>query len=149
MLVKLGWYLLRIIYLSELRTIVEFLNVQMDPAEVFVVELKQYVGEGLKTLVPRLVGQTAEAQMRKVTTNKKLDETSFFEHLDEKETIFYKQLLEYAKQNQLSISWGSKSFSINIVKDGNNINLLRGFCNLSAFGHRTICNRWKYINESS
>ena len=49
---------------TELRTIVEFLNTQMDPAEVYAVEVKQYIGEGLKTLVPRLVGQTAEAQRR-------------------------------------------------------------------------------------
>ena len=134
MLVKLEWYLLQIIYPLELRTIVEFLNVQMDPAEVFVVELKQYVGEGLKTLVPRLVGQTAEARMRKAAVNKKLDETTFFEHLDEKEAVFYRKLLEYAKENNLSIRWGTKSFSINIVKNGDNINLLRGYCNLSAFG---------------
>src|SRR5262249_32824360 len=47
---------------QELRRVVEFLNGQMDPAEVLAVEVKQYVGEGkLKTLVPRLVGQTAAA----------------------------------------------------------------------------------------
>lgn len=50
---------------SELRRIVEFLNVQMDPAEVLAVEIKQYVGEGMKTLVPRVIGQTAEAAKRK------------------------------------------------------------------------------------
>ena len=45
----------------ELRRIVEFLNAHMDPVEVLAVEIKQYVGEGLRTLVPRVVGQTAEA----------------------------------------------------------------------------------------
>ena len=119
---------------TELKTIVEFLNVQMDPAEVFVVELKQYVGEGLKTLVPRLVGQTAEARIRKAAVNKKLDETTFFEHLDEKEAVFYRKLLDYSWENNLSIDWGTKSISINITKNGNNINLLRGYCDLSAFG---------------
>ena len=81
---------------TELKTIVEFLNVQMDPAEVLCVEVKQYVCQGLKTLVPRLVGQTAEAQMRKVASNQKLDETTFFEHLDEDEVVFYKKILDYA-----------------------------------------------------
>lgn len=42
---------------SELQRIVEFLNRQMDPAEVFAVEIKQFLGEGLTTLVPRVVGQ--------------------------------------------------------------------------------------------
>lgn len=49
----------------ELRRVIEFLNVQMNPAEVLGVEVRQYVGQGLKTLVPRIVGQTAEAQQRK------------------------------------------------------------------------------------
>ncbi|GAA5506704.1 hypothetical protein [Novipirellula caenicola] len=49
----------------ELRRIVEFLNEQMDPAEVLAVEIKHYVGQGIKTLVPRVIGQTAEAESRK------------------------------------------------------------------------------------
>jgi hypothetical protein len=50
---------------AELRRVVEFLNVQMNPAEVFAIEVKQFVGEGLRTLVPRFIGQTAEAEIRK------------------------------------------------------------------------------------
>ncbi|MDQ3927823.1 MAG: hypothetical protein M3328_01620, partial [Chloroflexota bacterium] len=42
----------------ELRRITEFLDRQMTFAEVLAVEVKQYAGKGLKTLVPRLVGQT-------------------------------------------------------------------------------------------
>jgi hypothetical protein len=49
----------------ELRRIIEFLNVQMDPAEVLAVEVKQYVGADFRGLVPRLVGQTAEAVQKK------------------------------------------------------------------------------------
>lgn len=41
----------------ELKRIVEFLNEQMDPAEVLALEIKQFVGHGLKTLVPRVYGQ--------------------------------------------------------------------------------------------
>lgn len=51
----------------ELRRIVEFLNVQMAPAEVLALELRQYEGEGLKTLVPIIYGQTEQAQQRKGT----------------------------------------------------------------------------------
>jgi len=49
----------------ELRRVIEFLNVQMNPAEVIGVEIRQIVGEGMRTLVPRVVGQTEEAQQRK------------------------------------------------------------------------------------
>jgi hypothetical protein len=46
---------------DELRRIVEFLNEQMAPAEVLAVEIKQFAGESLKTLVPRVVGKSARA----------------------------------------------------------------------------------------
>ena len=34
---------------SELRRVVEFLNEQMDPAEVLAIEIRQFVGQGVKT----------------------------------------------------------------------------------------------------
>ena len=60
----------RLVFLSdeiprELRRVIEFLNGQMNPAEVIAIEVRQYVGEGLKTLVPRVIGQTAEVEARK------------------------------------------------------------------------------------
>ena len=48
---------------SELRRIVEFLNGELVPAEVLGVEVTQYKGDGLKIPVPRVVGQTAEADL--------------------------------------------------------------------------------------
>lgn len=50
---------------TELRRIVEFLNVQMDPAEVLAIELRQFAGQGLRTIVPMVFGQTREAADRK------------------------------------------------------------------------------------
>lgn len=50
---------------AELRRIVEFLNQQMNPAEMLALELRQFAGEGLKTIVPMVYGQTEEAQQRK------------------------------------------------------------------------------------
>lgn len=54
---------------NELLRIVEFLNKQMSPAEVLAVQIKQYAGSGLKTLVPRVMGLTAEATDRKKPGN--------------------------------------------------------------------------------
>ena len=56
---------------TELRRIVEFLNAQMDPAEVLAIEIKHFVGQGLKTLVPRVIGQTSDAETRKGSTIRK------------------------------------------------------------------------------
>ena len=55
---------------SELRRIVEFLNRQMRPAEVLAIELRQYEGQGLKTLVPIVLGQTQEAIQKKSSTSR-------------------------------------------------------------------------------
>ena len=66
----------------ELRRVVEFLNSQMDPAEVLAIEVKQFVGENLiKTLVPRVLGQTETARRRKIVDRgepRKWNEASFF-----------------------------------------------------------------------
>lgn len=98
---------------TELQRIVEFLNVQMNPAEVLAVEIKQYVGQGLKSLVPRVVGQTAEAQQIKsgaTRETRKWDESSFFKELEEKrgaeEAQIARRILEWAKREMPDIWWG-------------------------------------------
>lgn len=71
---------------SELRRVIEFLNGQMI-AEVLGIEVKQYVGEGVKTLVPRVIGQTAEVEARKgrrplTSSGRRWDEESLFADLE-------------------------------------------------------------------
>lgn len=69
---------------QELRRVIEFLNGQMDPAEVLAIEVKQYVGQGDVTLVPRLIGQTTAAQQRKSNApskQQKIDETTFLQEV--------------------------------------------------------------------
>lgn len=98
---------------SELRRVVEFLNQQMDPAEVLAVEIKQYVGEGQRTLVSSLIGQTAEAQQRKAigTQNaRQWDESSFFEELEIKRSMSEvdaaRVILHWAHVQTSRIWWG-------------------------------------------
>lgn len=70
---------------KELRRVIEFLNDQMDPAEVIGVEIKQFAGEGLKTLVPRVLGVTEESKSRKTTRRegREWNEGSFFKFMSE------------------------------------------------------------------
>jgi hypothetical protein len=62
---------IRLVFVSdlippELRRVIEFLNERMTPTEVVGIEIKQYVGDGdLRTLVPRVVGQTEQARIQK------------------------------------------------------------------------------------
>jgi hypothetical protein len=96
----------------ELRRIVEFLNQQMSPAEVLALEVKQYVGQNLQTLVPRIIGQTAAAQQRKGPSraNRSWDDTTFFESLtlnrSEAEERVARVLYEWALRLHLRIWWG-------------------------------------------
>lgn len=98
---------------AELRRVVEFLNQQMDPAEVLAVEVKQYVGRGMKTLVPRVIGQTVEAQQKKsgaTRESRQWDEPSFFEDLAARrgaeEAQVARKILEWARMNLPRFTWG-------------------------------------------
>ncbi len=55
---------------KELQRIIEFLNGQMTPAEILGVEIKQFIGHNnVKTLVPKVIGQTAIADNTKGINN--------------------------------------------------------------------------------
>ena len=64
---------------AELQRVVEFLNNQMDPAEVLAVEIPRYSGSGLETLAPRVIGQTVAARTKKAgsTPGQPWDEPRF------------------------------------------------------------------------
>jgi hypothetical protein len=97
---------------DELRRVVEFLNGQMDPAEVLAVEVKQFVGQGLRSLVPRVIGQTAEARQKKASGTRALierDESSFFAEMESKNgpTIsgVARRLVQWARSHGCSEWW--------------------------------------------
>ncbi len=99
---------------EELRRVVEFLNKQMDPAEVLAIEIKPFVGQNIKTLVPRLIGQTSEAEERKGVSGsrskRQWDEASYFSEMEVKngplETRIARRVLEWANSNVTRIWWG-------------------------------------------
>ena len=97
---------------SELSRIVEFLNNQMDPAEVFAVEIPRYSGGGLQTLVPRLIGQTAEARAKKSAApgGARWDEPRFLSTLkDNSGTEVAKlagELIRWSDERGLRGEWG-------------------------------------------
>ena len=98
---------------TELRRIVEFLNSQMDPAEVLAVEIKQYASEGLKALVPRVFGQGGKAEKKRPSgrrEERQWDEPTFFRELEARrgrnEAMVARRILEWAKVNMPRILWG-------------------------------------------
>lgn len=98
----------------ELRRIVEFLNEQMSPAEVLAVEVKQYAGEGLRSLVPRVVGQTARAEQKKERrASRSWDRPSFLDALEQDSGATARRVasavMDWAKERGLRHQWGSGS----------------------------------------
>ena len=108
---------LRLLFVSdeihiELQRVVEFLNEQMTKTEVLAVEIKQYTGHDLKTLVPRVIGQTAEAQRSKrgLRQKKKWGEELFFPELERRVSPdamkIAQKILDWAKLKVTRIYWG-------------------------------------------
>jgi len=99
----------------ELQRIVEFLNGQMDPAEVLALEVRQFVGQGQQALVPKLIGQTAAAQQAKATPTatpgRQWDEATFLEDLGGRGEPglvgVAVNVLRWAHEAGLRIAWGS------------------------------------------
>jgi hypothetical protein len=99
----------------ELRRIVEFLNEQMEQAEVLAVEIKQYVGEGMTTIVPRVIGQTAKAGSAKSPGGARLstewNKEKFFVDLSgrlgEPDVGAVQRLFDACVENGGQVSWGT------------------------------------------
>ncbi|MCB0805199.1 MAG: hypothetical protein KDC05_05325, partial [Bacteroidales bacterium] len=95
----------------ELQRIIEFLNEQMNPAEVLGVEIKQFGNETIKTLVPRIVGQTSSAQIKKGSREyNQWTEESIIEELERRKgneaVMVVRKLLNYFKDNFTRIWYG-------------------------------------------
>jgi phosphoglycolate phosphatase-like HAD superfamily hydrolase len=106
---------------AELRRIVEFLNEQMDPAEVLALELRQFQGEGLRTIVPMLYGQTEEAQQKnRVQASRQWDEASILAEIERRHGAealsTAKQIVEWIKtKGQTWFGSGSKDGSVGVT----------------------------------
>jgi len=92
----------------ELQRVVEFLNQQMDPAEVLAIEIRQYVGDSMRTLVPRVIGLPARPSG--TAERRQWDEASFFAALraDHGDVAVEaaRSVLRWAKERELQIVWG-------------------------------------------
>jgi hypothetical protein len=106
----------------ELRRVVEFLNEQMDPAEVLAIEVKQFIGEGMKTFVPRVFGQTETARQKKssgVKDGKQWDESMFMVAVEEQSGAAQRkvaeEILHWITPQVTYVWWGSGSKDGGIV----------------------------------
>jgi hypothetical protein len=94
---------------KELRRLVEFLNAKMEDVEVLAVEIKQYVGEGRKAVVPRVIGITEAT--RTSSPDQKTTRDELLDKCNPDITKFFERVLDLADSNEYIISWGTKGFS--------------------------------------
>lgn len=100
---------------TELRRIVEFLNLHMNLVEVLAVEIRYFAGVDargnvLKTLVPRVIGVTSEKLPPPPRLKGRWDESTFFAALLQKrgqvEADVARQIFEWSTSRNLRIRWG-------------------------------------------
>lgn len=96
---------------KELRRIIEFLNEHMRDVEVLGVEMPQYVGSGLTTIVPKVIGKTTIAEQAKASrSGRHWDEGSFFQELQQRfgdvPVRVARRILDWANEKQLRVWWG-------------------------------------------
>jgi hypothetical protein len=98
---------------SELKRVIEFLNEQMNPAEVVGIEVKQFAGGTFRTLAARMIGVTEQArEQRRVRTRRgaqrEWDEQSFFADLGERADMaavdVASQILDWARSTNTAFS---------------------------------------------
>jgi hypothetical protein len=112
---------LRLVFIAdrippELQSIVEFLNEQMDHTEVLAIEIKQYVSkQGLRSLVPRVIGQTSKAREVKAPPGgrSRTSEDEFFANLHDRSAEAARvamQILDWSRRNFTVVEWEAASF---------------------------------------
>lgn len=101
---------------DELLKIVEFLNGQMERAEILALEVRQFVGEGRRTLVPRVLGLTAAAKEQKATPPRRAvpwTAESFLARVQSsthpEDAVLVEALVEWARGHDLVIVGGRGS----------------------------------------
>lgn len=101
----------------ELRRLIEFLNEQMPAVEVLGVEIKQFVGEGQKALVPRVIGATETAQINKATggpSSSNTRQTRFYSQCSPDTAAFFQKMVSLAAPKGHRVYWGDVGFSIGV-----------------------------------
>jgi hypothetical protein len=116
---------------TELRRIIEFLNDHMPLVEVLGVEIRQYEGQDIRALVPRVIGQTEYARQQKSGTSpraEKITEADFLAECPESAVAFFTLLLTESAKRGFTVAWGTKGFSVRIpTPDGKLISYFYGY----------------------
>lgn len=99
----------------EVRRIIEFLNEKMNDLQVLGVELRQYVGDKLRALVPRVIGQTEatrRAKSAKITPSKHTTQDEMLAACPPEIQPCITEMVAEAERRGMTVYWGTKGFSV-------------------------------------
>ena len=105
----------------ELRRLIEFMNDKMEDIEVFAVEIKQFLGEGRKALVPRVIGITEKARERKEAGSQKrqpITREKFLAQCSPVAARFFTKAFNLAEEKGYVLSPGGQSIVIRTPTEG-------------------------------
>lgn len=97
---------------DELAHVVRFLNRNMEHVEVLAVELRQFGGEGARTIVPRVIGRTERVSKSSGGKRKHTMETLLAEFPEGSVREAARQLLERSRKAGAKFGFGSSGVSI-------------------------------------
>ena len=128
---------MRLIVVSDgiprnLQNIVEFLNNEMESIEVLAVEIKQYTDDqdGTKIFVPRLVGHSRDTTV----FEPELREETLYENLDDVGALFYRELLQFANENNFEPKWTKTGFFLTVPIEEEYVKILHCYSDKYSFG---------------
>jgi hypothetical protein len=111
----------------ELRRIVEYLNEQMSPTDVIGIEIKQYVGQGVQALVPRVVGNMAQPRPGETLQIGQWSAETFdhalFAARGESAVLIARRIRAWAESRSMRLWWGKgkQSGSCYLMVDHNGV----------------------------
>ena len=105
---------------KELRRLVEFLNAKMNDVEVMAVEVKQFLGEGQRAMVPRVIGITEATRQAKQTSSSGpiINSETFLQNCVPETAAFYNEVISRVLTAGHRVSWGTKGFSMRMQGNG-------------------------------
>jgi hypothetical protein len=127
---------------DNLRRIIEFLNKQMDPAEIIGVDLKKYSKGEMEVFTSTVIGTTEESKAKKGVNalTKQWDRDTFLTDVEEKSGVKAREiagrLLEWCMAHNVRITYGTganQGTVIPVYDKGNNNNMLFGIYGKGKF----------------
>ena len=101
----------------EVRRIIEFLNTKMTDVQVLGVELRQYVGDKLQAMVPRVIGQTEatrRAKRTKPAPSKHTTQDEMVGACPSSVQPYVTDMIAEAERRGITVYWGLKGFSVRV-----------------------------------